>query len=339
LPDTQYYTVTSHGWQKYFYDQTQWIVDNREAYNIVAAIHNGDVVEHGDDFDAEWQVADKAMKTLEAPQADLPDGLPYAITVGNHDLEPINTTGSTAKFNQYFGISRFEGRAYYGGHYGSKNDESWITFNAAGIDFVVVNLQFDSTPDSAVLSWAKNVFESHPNTFGILNSHYILGASGAFGPQGQAIYDTLKAVDHVQLMTCGHITGESRRSDDFDGNVIHSMLADYQFRDHNTPAWRGGEGWMRIWEFSPASGELTVRTYSPSLDQWETDANSEFTLPVDLRGAGGAFTKLAELERSGGNASATFDGLKPGGTYEWYVTVTDCAHTVTSPVYRFTTPP
>src|SRR5690606_19608897 len=120
-------------------------------------------------------------KTLEQTSDELPEGLPYAVTVGNHELQPINTTGSTKKFNEYFGVKRFEGRSYYGGHYGSTNDENFVTFNASGIDFLVVNLQYDTTPDAAVLSWAKSVFESHPNTFGILNSHYILGSTGKFG--------------------------------------------------------------------------------------------------------------------------------------------------------------
>ena len=41
---------------------------------------------------------------------------------------------------------------------------------------------------------------------------------------------------------------------------------------------------MRIWEFSPANGTVSVRSYSPTLDKYETDADSEFTIEVDLRG-------------------------------------------------------
>ena len=84
---------------------------------------------------------------------------------------------------------------------------------------------------------------------------------------------------------------------------------------------------------------LAVTACDERITQPTSPLNSEFTLPVDLRGAGGNFDTIAELEQSGGSASATLNDLKPGSSYEWYVTVTDCAHTVSSPVYRFTTPP
>lgn len=333
LPDTQYYSDVDSpnaGSPDYFHDQTQWVRDNREAYNILAVIHNGDIVNHGSRPE-EWTIAEAALSRLETPEDDLPDGVPYGLGVGNHDQDSNGNTDVTTNFNQRFGVDRFAGRAYYGGHYADDNDENWITFWAGGLQFVVVSLQYDTTPSPAVLAWARSVFEAHPDAFGILNTHYILGGSGNFGAQGQAIYDALRATDNVQLMTCGHITAESRRTDVHQGNVIHSMLADYQGDGD------GGSGFMRIWEFSPANGELTVRSYSPSRDEWYTDANSEFTLEVDLPGAGGPFGEAAVVDPASGTVSATLTGLEPGRTYEWYATINDCAHTVTTPVRRFTT--
>lgn len=335
LPDTQYYSDVDSpnaGSPDYFHDQTQWVRDNREAYDIVAVIHNGDIVNHGNRIE-EWTIADAAMARLETPEAALPEGVPYGVCIGNHDQDVNSTAGSTATFNEYFGVDRFAGRSYYGGHYGDTNDENWFTVHAGGLEIVVVDLQFDATPDPAVLDWARTVFEAHPDAFGILNTHYILGGSGSFGAQGQAIYDELRSTDNVQLMTCGHVSAESRRTDTHEGNVIHSMLADYQFEGD------GGEGYMRIWEFSPANDELTVRSYSPSFDAWYTDDDSEFTLEVDLPGAGGPFQENVVLDPASGNTTATLDGLQPGRTYEWYATISDCAHTVTTPVQRFTTQP
>ena len=332
MPDTQIYTIEGRGLERYFRDQTQWIVENRDAYDIAAVIHNGDIVQRADRL-YEWRVADGAMSTLEAPIDLMPDGVPYIVAVGNHDQgPPLGTTDDTGNYNTYFGVSRFAGRAYYGGHYGRDNDESFITFNAGGLDFVVVALQFDTTPSAAVLDWARQVFEQHPNAFGILDSHYIVNRDGSFGPQGQAIYDALRDVDNLQLMTCGHLSAEAHRTDDHMGNVMHSMLADYQGRTD------GGGGSMRIWELSPANDELTVRTYSPTLDVWETDADSEFTLPVDLSGAGGPFTEVGSFDRMTEGASVSFD-VEPGRVYEWYAEVTDCAHTVRTNVMRFTTSP
>src|SRR5690606_3680418 len=131
--------------------------------------------------------------------------------------------------------------------------------------------------------------------------------------------------------TGGHISAENRRIDTFEGNIIHSMLADYQGRDN------GGGGYLRIWEFSPASQTVSVRTYSPTLDKFETDENSEFTLDVDLRGAGGPFRMFAITNAEPDAVATTVDGLEVGKTYEGHAEVESCGKRVKTPLYRFMT--
>ncbi len=332
LPDTQIYTIEGRNLEKYFHDQTQWVRNNRTKYNIVGVIHNGDVINNEPQI-YQWQVADAALKRLEKPEPGLPDGMPWGVGVGNHDNKLIgdNTVLNTDKFNQYFGVNRFASRAYYGGHYGTKNDHSWVTFSAGGLDFVVVSLMYELDPDPAAIAWARSIFQMHPKAFGILNTHYLLTAGGKFSAQSAMIYQALRDLPNVQLMTGGHVAAESRRVDTYKGNVINSMLADYQGRD------LGGGGFMRIWEFSPASQTVSVRTYSPTMDKYETDADSEFTLDVDLRGAGGAFRDLTVTNASPDSIALPVDGLEVGKTYEWYAEVTSCGQRVTTPLYRFTT--
>ena len=333
LPDTQYYTRAGDD-PNYFYDQTKWIMDNADAYNILGVIHNGDIVDNGNN-DAQWAIATRAMATLEKTSARLPEGMPYGTSAGNHDQSPNGDVNSTTKYNLHFGTSRFATKSWFGGTYASgKIDENWFTFNAGGLDFVVVSLQFGAAArEEPVLSWTRNVFRQHPDAFGIVNSHYILTGAGNFSAAGRSIYEAVKDVPNVQVLTCGHVGAEKRRTDTFEGHPVHSMLADYQFRAN------GGAGYLRIWEFSPKSDELTVRTYSPSEKKFETDEDSEFTLKVDLSGAGkSAFKPLATVDPvDASGVKATLDGLAPGQTYEWYVEVSDCAHTVTSPRYRFKT--
>lgn len=335
LPDTQYYSdvdANQAGSPDYFHDQTQWVRDNREAYNIVGVIHNGDIVNHGD-APEEWAIATAAMARLETPEDDLPDGVAYGVCIGNHDQDSIGVDGATANFNLHFGVDRFINRGYYGGHYAGDNDENWVRFSAGGLEFVVVNLQYDTTPDPLVLEWARSVFDAHPDAFGILNTHFLLGGAGNFSTQGQAIYDTLRATENVHLMTAGHVSAEARRSDVYQGHTIHTMLADYQAEGD------GGAGFMRIWEFSPANDELTVRTYSPSLDEWQIGDASEFTLQVELPGAGAEFQDLGTIDPAPAYATMTVEDLMPGRAYEWYAVVSDCAHTVSTPVQRFTLQP
>ena len=331
LPDTQNYTREGANLERYFHDQTQWVRDHRADYNIVGVIHNGDIINNEPQI-YQWNVADAAMARLEVPEADLPDGVPYGVAVGNHDnkLVGTNTVSDTARFNEYFGVSRFAGRSYYGGHRGSTNDDSWVTFSAGGLDFVVVNLMYELEPDPAAVAWARSIFQMHPEAFGILNTHFLLTGGGNFSPQARLIYDELRDLPNVHLMTGGHISAENRRVDVHEGRTIHSMLADYQSRAD------GGSGFMRIWEFSPASQTVSVKSYSPTLDKFETDDNSEFTLEVDLRGAGGPFRAIQVTGAEPDSVATTLE-LEVGKTYEWYAEVSSCGKRVTTPLSRFTT--
>jgi hypothetical protein len=331
LPDTQIYTIEGRNLEKYFNDQTKWIRDHRTEYNIVGVIHNGDIINNEPQL-YQWNVADRAMATLETAEPGLPDGVPYGIGVGNHDnkLTGTNTVLDTTKFNQFFGVQRYANKSYYGGHYGTKNDHSWVTFSAGGADFVVVSLMYELDPDPAAIAWARSIFQMHPDAFGILNTHYLLGSGGNFSAQAKLIYAALKDLPNVHLMTGGHVTAESRRMDNFEGHVIHSMLADYQGRTD------GGAGYMRIWEFSPAAGTVSVRSYSPTLDKFETDANSEFTLDVDLRGFGGPFQDIAVESTDPTQLATTIPALTVGKTYEWYADISSCGKHTETPLSRFT---
>lgn len=150
LPDTQFYSRDS---SPAFAAQTQWIVDNRVLKNIVYVAHLGDIVENAH-VASEWDHASEAMSLLEDPETTgLPDGIPYGVAVGNHDQNPQgNPAGnSTQLYNTYFGESRFSGRGYYGGHFGSSNDSHFSLFSAGGMDFIVIYLEYDPSSDSAVL--------------------------------------------------------------------------------------------------------------------------------------------------------------------------------------------
>jgi len=96
-------------------------VNNLVSRNIAFVSHLGDVTETA--ALAEWQLAVGAMTSIENPvTTGLSDGIPYGISVGNHDQSPNGDPNGTSLYNQHFGAARFQGRNYYGGHYGSDND-------------------------------------------------------------------------------------------------------------------------------------------------------------------------------------------------------------------------
>ncbi|HEU4333940.1 MAG TPA: hypothetical protein VFT32_05540, partial [Candidatus Eisenbacteria bacterium] len=242
--------------------------------------------------------------------------------------------GSTVFYNQYFGIARFSGRSYYGGHYGSDNDNWYDFFSAGGMDFIVISFEYDTTPDAGVLAWADALLASHASRRAIVLAHSLIGTGnpGAFSAQGQAVYDALKARPNFFLMLCGHVPGEGRRTDTYGGSTVATIMADYQGRTN------GGSGWLRTLEFSPANSVIRVRTYSPWLDQSETDADSQFDLPYTMSDAA-PFASIGIVPglESGGQADVVWAGRAANTQYDWMVVVSDGAAQVQGPVWSFTT--
>ena len=78
-------------------------------------------------------------------------------------------------------------------------------------------------------------------------------------------------------MLCGHAAEEAHRTvTNNAGEPVFEILANYQGRAN------GGDGWLRKMTFEPDENEIEVYTYSPTLDQFETDADSRFTLSLDF---------------------------------------------------------
>jgi hypothetical protein len=257
-----------------FMAQTAWIAANQVSSNIVYVAHLGDIVQNGDNDPVEWQNANTAMVTLEAAS------IPYGVAVGNHDETPEGDTIGTILFNQFFGPQRFAKRPYYGGHFGSTNNNHYDLFSAGGLDLIVIYIEFDPSANSAVLAWANELLQTYSKRRAIVVSHYILngGFNASFGPQGKAIYQALKGNPNLFLMISGHVTSitEGQRHDTFNGHTVYSLMSDYQ------SVTKGGDGWLRIMQFSPSTNQINVSTYSPVLKQFKTASSSQFTLSYDM---------------------------------------------------------
>lgn len=350
LPDTQYYTRDANPPERpepddpaYFRAQTQWAIDHRDSDRVVGLFGLGDIINNSDQI-PQWERASDALSILEDTRDPTwPDGLPYAVPYGNHDQFPKDEPEATETANDYFGVERFADRIYYGNNYNGDNDENYVYFKSGDLEIVLLSLQFNDTPAPETLAWARAVLESHPNALGIVASHYIVQGDGDFSGQGQAIYDALKPVPNLQLMASGHVAQAARRTDEFEGNVVHSMLSDYQRSapDPDDPSrpivveqslTNGGHGYMRIWTFSPAQQRLHVESYSPKNDAYYTDDENEFDLDVDLLGAGRSpFTSLGAVAVTDGAASLDLP-VAPGTVLEWYAVARDCEQSTRLPL-------
>lgn len=347
LPDTQYYSENVGGTRAAIYNaQTDWIVSQKDYLNIAFVMHLGDVTNFGDTpstRDAEWANASNAMYRLENPATThLAEGIPYSMNVGNHDQYPNgdDDTGTTIYFNTFFGVNpstlvnHFAGKSYYGGtSEPTLADNNYTLFSASGLDFIVISMEYSATPDQVDLDWADSLLKAYPNRRAIMVSHHTVntGNPASFSSMGSAMYNALKDNPNLIMMHGGHIHGEGRRSDTFQGRTVHSILADFQGRTN------GGDGWLRILTFKPSQDLVQVQTYSPTLNQYETDADSAFTLSVNLSGGMGDFIQVAQMDSQGGDISASLQNLESGTKYEWYAEVSDGDNTVTTEVRSFTT--
>ncbi len=347
LPDTQFYSGSLNGGvPAMFYAQTEWIITNRVERNIAYVAHLGDISQNGDIKSggsnvAEWRVATNAMYRLENPTRTLlTEGIPYGAAVGNHDQEPIGTAdGTTIFYNQYFGISHFQNRPYYAGHYGTNNDNHFDFFEAGGLEFVVLYFEYDNDANPDVLAWGDNVLRTNAHRRAIVVTHNFGNTSTpiSFSAQGAAIYNALKTNANLFLMLAGHVTGEGARVDTFNGNVVRTFVQDFQ-------GWtNGGNGFMRTMEFSPSNNQVLVQTFSPYTGEYETDGNSEFFFDynMDLPSAPEQTFALIGTRSNlppGTVVSLPWPNREPNTTYEWYAVVTDSAgNSTTGPIWRFTT--
>ena len=263
LPDTQYY---SERYPWIFDNQTQWIVENSERLNIVFVSHVGDLVEHWGDT-TEWENANNSMSKLD-------ENVPWGVLPGNHD----GFYGNLTNYNKYFGYDRFSDKSWYGGAYQDNSINSYQLFSAGGEDYLIFHLQ--TRPSDDILVWANETIGNHPNRKVIVTTHeYMLGhGTDQRSPFGEEMWQKLVKpnADQVFLVLCGHNYKETRRTDIVNGHVVHQLLANYQYGTN------GGNGWLRILEFSPRDDKIFVKTYSPYLNKFETDPSSQFTLDVNV---------------------------------------------------------
>ena len=276
LPDTQFYTAASNGpLSRIFTAQTEWIISNRVSRNITYVTLEGDISEHGSLLDDEWFRATNALYRLEDPvQTGLSDGIPYGVAVGNHDL----MNGGARLFNAYFGTNHFAGHRYYGGNFGSNNNSHYDLFSAGGQDFVVLSLVMAAGSNRKLMRWANAVLQSNVNRRALVVTHSLLNKTlqptpPTWTPEGPAIFNALTNNPNLFLMLCGHRHGQGRRHEIIgpEGRAVDILLADYQ-------ATEGGNGYLRLLEFSPGNHVIRVKTFSPWTGLWSTDIDGMFTL-------------------------------------------------------------
>jgi autotransporter-associated beta strand protein len=329
LPDTQFYSAS---YPATFQAQTNWIVNNRVARNIVYVTGEGDVVDSANT--TQYDVATAAYAILENPvTTGLAQGIPFGVPVGNHDSSPYTL------FKTYFPTTRFSGRSYYGGSYSTGYQNHYDLISASGLDFIVLSLEFNAGANPAIMTWANGILAANASrraivvTHSLLNAGYNWPADAAWSAEGPAIFNGLSANPNLFLMLCGHNHGQGRRHEAVGGRYIDVLLADYQ-SDAN-----GGDGYLRTLEFSPANNVIRVKTYSPTTGGSKTTVDNEFTLNYTMSSTPSAYTLIGTNTgvASGTQTSRSWSSLTAGTAYEWYAVASDGSLSATAASNQFTT--
>ncbi|WP_431358814.1 DNRLRE domain-containing protein [Halovenus amylolytica] len=293
IPDTQFYAASTD-LASYATDQTDWIVDNLDSESIQFVTHEGDLVDDGGS-EQEWDRIDATMSTLDG-------AVPYSVLPGNHDWAVTNDkSSSTANYTEYFGQSRFEDRSWYGGAGpGDDGRNSYQLFSAGGYDFLHLALEWEpagtASEPSTPLGWAQSIIDEYPDRPTIVTTHSYLRDDGGRTSSvqdrsddantGEAVWQELiEPNPQIFMVLNGHwheTDGENHQVSTNRADLpVYEIVADYQDRAN------GGNGWVRLLQFVPGGGReaadrIRVRSYSPSLDEYETDSDSEFTFDLDF---------------------------------------------------------
>ena len=273
LPDTQNY---SEKYPEIYVAQTKWIRSRHKPDNIKFAIHLGDIVQNAM-VDQEWKNADRAHKVL--------DGVvPYSITPGNHDLDlkGKELTRMTTMYDKYFGPARFRGQPWYGGHMESSNANNFCVFEASGLKFLVMSLEF--APRAETIEWASKVVKAHPDHRVIVATHYYMRTAGRGmgmplnGFIGDGLWDRfVRKHANIFMVVSGHVSGVFHQVSKNDaGHVVHEILCDYQSQAN------GGDGWLQTLRFVPSANQIYIDAYSPVLEKTNRKPGHSYVLPYDM---------------------------------------------------------
>ena len=261
LPDTQLYCES---FPDTYVTQTRWIRDQAKKENIKFVIHLGDIVQNPDS-EEEWKVADRAHQVLDGV-------IPYSMLPGNHDMIETDTT----LYNKYFPPRRFAKQPWYGGQLDDKNDNNFCLFEAGGLKFMVLSLQF--APGDEQIDWASRIIQGHPTRRVVLATHDYLMPDNRRSETGERLWQRLvRNHPAVFMVVSGHrsVVGLKTSTNDAGGRV-HEILTDYQALPN------GGNGWLRLLRFVPGENKIHIRAYSPLLDENHKHPAHTYTLDYDM---------------------------------------------------------
>jgi len=292
LPDTQIY---SERYPKHFVAQTEWIKANREKHQIVAVFHEGDITNHN--TPEQWQNARAAMSVIFGE-------LPVIAAPGNHDMGP-GGNGATHEslMSNSLTIDDFRKHdSFQGTMEPGRTENNYSLFEVHDQPWIGIALEW--APRDKAVAWANRLLQQHRDRLAVIVTHaymyydetkydWSLRQDQSWSPYRYGVKESPEGINdggdlwrklvnehpNVAMVLSGHVLndGAGRLSETTRfGNVVHQMLANYQMLAE------GGMGWLRLIELLPDGKTIQVKTYSPVLDQFNTDPQHQFKLTMKV---------------------------------------------------------
>ena len=319
MPDTQ--TYVKFGRNQGILDlMTAWIAENLQTLHVLTVLHLGDLVEKNN-FQTpdgvklnqtsvqQWSAVSRAFERLDGKT-------PYVLATGNHDYGIESAENRQTQLPKYFPIGR--NPAWKGvlveccpnrDGVRSLENAAYAFTTPQGRKVLIVSLEF--APSDPVLAWAKALVarDAYKGHLVILVTHSYINSLAnknvliekedyavKDANYGRAVWDKLVyPSDNIRLVFCGHIAGikDPRENVGFRtdknhlGKTVSQMLFDTQ-TDGGGWYGNGGDGWLRILEFSPDGKRVSVRTFSPFFAispstchlAWRTEPYNQFVFEI-----------------------------------------------------------
>ena len=303
LPDTQN-EIGQTPDNGVFAGRMEWIVKNKTPLNLKFVLSGGDVVN--------WDTPDHFMYKRARAGADLLTnaGIPFAFCLGNHDTKAvcgINDFGvspgsacpggdtkalvrNTLLFNEYLPTTRFKNLVAT--YEPNKIDNAYHTFSAAGLNFLVINLEL--WPRQGPIDWAKIVVRDHPNHNVIVVTHMNIegdgttgqdnGGYGATSPQ-HLFDDLLSKYPNVRMAVNGHTgTHAFKAIEGLNKHLIYQFNTTYHATTTNP---------TRILEINTDAKTIKSSVFVPSIDKFADDGSTFTISNVEWTPAGATSTSFS----------------------------------------------
>ncbi len=318
LPDTQSYVKFTRniGIGDLMFS---WIAENVDTLKIQQVLMTGDLVDsnrtmrcyEGGNNQTGWQQWNNISMLFKR----LDDVVPYVLSTGNHDYGERGSEDRHSYLDRFFPVGRNNKLRNILQDCGPNAFGQPTLENAAyafttphGQKILIVSLSYD--PMDKQIEWAKKMFAKFSDHFGILLTHSYFYAnykkkakmpktsiSFKDGNSGEDIFKKLvKVSPNVRLVICGHVSWADdwrgcaalMTSKNDAGKTVYEMLFDPQAIGGGFNG-NGGDGWIRLLEFSKDMKTIKARTFSPLFAispstqhlAWQTSELNEFTIKIE----------------------------------------------------------